>query len=439
MMSRIRFWLAAGSAALFAFSLLACAGSGDNGPDPIVDPPGTELRSDKQRITAPDVDAADLEVQVAGNTAFALDFYNQLRADSDDNIFFSPHSIEVALAMTWAGAREQTEADMAGALHFELDQDRLHPVFNHIDLELISRGEGAEGADGEGFRLNVINAIWGQTGYTFLDAFLDVLAEHYDAGLRLMDFVADPEGAAEEINAWVAEVTEGRIEDLIPPGAITVYTKLVLVNAIYFNAAWASPFEEEFTSDGPFHTLDGQTVQVPMMHQEFEFPYAEGEGFQAVELPYDGNELSMLILVPDQGTLATFEAGLDAQFLDDLSGSMEYGMVELTMPRWELDGATISLKQMLAAMGMEIAFTPSADFSGMNGTGDLMIHDVLHQAFVKVNEAGTEAAAATAVIVGDVSVPPQGPQITLDRPFIYLIRDIPTGQVLFVGRVVDPS
>jgi len=416
--------------------VLAVAGCGGND---IPDPPGTEVRSGLERNNAPDVSPADLETQVAGNTAFALDLYQQVRAQSDGNLFFSPHSIEVALAMTWAGARNQTETDMASALHFDLPQDALHRVFDYIDLELGKRGEGAEGTDGKGFRLNVVNAIWGQVGYEFLADFLDVLALNYGAGLRLLDFVADAAGATEEINTWVEEATEGRIEDLIPPGALTEYTKLVLVNAIYFNAAWATPFEEESTADGAFHTAGGQTVQVPMMHGQVEAGYWQGDGYEAVELPYDGGELSMVIVAPDEGTLATFEEGFAPAFLDGLAASEQYGLVTLTMPRWELDGETVSLKQVLAALGMEIAFSPAADFTGMHTEGGLMIHDVLHQAFVKVNEAGTEAAAATAVIVGDTSAPPEGPTIVLDRPFIYLIKDLPTGQILFVGRVTNPS
>jgi len=415
--------------------LAACGGGDKSNPDP----PGTLLMSDQQRISAPDVPAGDLEAQVAADADFAFDFYRQIQAGSGtDNLFFSPHSIQLALAMTWAGARGQTETDMAQALGFVLPQQRLHPVFDLIDLELARRGEGAQGTDGEGFRLRVLNSIWGQTGYDFLADFLDVLAENYGAGLRLMDFVADAEGARQTINAWVEEVTEGRIEDLIPAGAISEYTKMVLVNAIYFNAAWELPFDEDQTHDGTFNTADGREVTVPMMHQSAELQFFQGEGFTAVELPYDGHELSMWVLVPDAGGLAALEQALSADLLAAIHAGGEWGTVDLTMPRWELDGSTVSLKQVLSAMGMGIAFTPAADFSGMHAGGDLMIH-VLHQAFVKVNEAGTEAAAATAVIVGDVGIPPEGPTVVLDRPFVYLIQDLPTGQVLFVGRVTDPS
>jgi serpin B len=429
---------------VFALAGLAAAGlvlgacGGGNGGDP-AGQPGQELRSDLQRITAPDVGQQQLAAQVAANNRFAFELYHQLVA-GDENLFFSPHSIEVALAMTWAGARGETESAMAEALNFELGQAELHPVFNALDLELNDRGEGAEGSDGEGFRLNVINSIWGQTGYTFMDAFLDTLALHYGAGLRLLDFWSDPDAAGEQINLWVEQVTEQRIQDLIPPGTLSAYTKLVLVNAIYFNAAWQSPFDEDNTRDAAFHTAAGSTVEVPMMHQQLECGWAEGLDYQAVELPYDGGQLAMLVLVPELGSLDEFEQRLDGAFIEDLHANMQWGMVELAMPRWEYDGETIKLVEPLKALGMGIAFeNGQADFSGINGRHDLFIHNVLHQAFVKVNEKGTEAAAATAVIVGDVGIPPQGPAVTLDRPFIYLIQDRPTGQILFLGRVTDPS
>ena len=425
----------------FLSSLLlssACTEEQENVPRP----PGQELRSSKQRITVPNVQDTDVDLQVAGNTAFALDLYTQLRANNQDNLFFSPHSIEVALAMTWAGARTGTEAAMAGTLHFELDQAHLHPFFNYLDLEFSSSpGSGDDPGEGR-FELNIINKIWGRLGTEFLDGFLDVLAENYGTGLYLLDFEHDPKGSAEKINAWVEQITNRRILDLLPPGSISKATVLVLVNAIYFNAAWQYPFKEERTRDGTFHTADGRDVQVSMMNQTEEFPCEEGDGYQAVELPYHGEDFSMLILAPDLGTLDTFERQLTASFLELVRSSLYHGnLVELTMPSWQLEGKTFSLKEMLTNLGMEIAFDPqSADLSGMNSDGPLWIDDVLHQAFVKVDESGTEAAASTAVIVeGDSSMPPMGPEIILDRPFIYLILDRATGQILFVGRVVDPS
>jgi len=399
---------------------------------------GPEIaRSARQRVTSPDVAAPDLADLVDGNSAFAFDLYQVLR-EENGNLFYSPHSISLALAMTYAGARDETEQQMAETLHFILPQDRLHPALNSLDLELARRGEGAEGKDGEGFRLTIVNAIWGQDGYAFLPEFLDTLAENYGAGLRILDFTSALEESRVTINDWVSEQTEGRIEDLIPQGAISPATVLVLTNAIYFNAAWAEPFEEGATEDGTFHLLDGGEVTVPMMGQMESFGYAEGEGYQAVELPYDGWELSMVILLPEAGEFEPFEDSLDAERVDGIVNDLAHRQVALTMPKFEFE-SDFSLKDSLAAMGMADAFTGAADFSGMTGGHDLFIAEVIHEAFVSVDEAGTEAAAATAVMIAELAMPEEPVEVTVDRPFIFLIRDIETGAILFVGRVIDPS
>jgi serpin B len=401
-------------------------------------PVGAELvMSDKPRETAPDVGEADLALLIEGNSAFAFKLYQTLR-EEEGNLFYSPHSISVALAMTYAGARNQTAEQMANTLQFILEQERLHPAFNWLDAELASRGEGGEGKDGEGFRLNIVNAIWGQKDYSFLSEFLDVLAENYGAGLRILDFINETEQSRVAINQWVSDQTEGRIEDLIPQGTIDALTRLVLTNAIYFNAAWEYPFDEDMTADGPFYLLDGGRVTVPMMKQTESFGYTEGEGYQAVELLYDGGELSMVILLPEAGQFQVFEEGLQAQQVCDIISGLQLTEVALTMPKFEFD-SEFSLKDTLAEMGMPIAFSGAADFSGMTGTLDLHITEVLHKAFVSVDEAGTEAAAATAVIVGETGMPGQPVQVTIDRPFIFLIRDIETGAILFVGRVMNPG
>ncbi len=398
---------------------------------------GDVVQSDKERETSPGVSGTDLATLVDGNSAFAFDLYQALSGE-EGNLFYSPHSISLALAMTYAGARGDTEQQMADALDFILPQDRLHPAFNSLDLELGSRGEGAEGKDGEGFRLNIVNAIWGQKDYDFLSGFLDLLAENYGAGLRVLDFISAPEESRITINDWVSDQTEGRIEDLIPQGLINAMTRLVLTNAIYFNAAWQYPFPEDMTEDGPFYLLDGDEVTVPMMRQTESFGYAEGDGYQAVELPYDGGELSMVILLPQAGNFGAFEESLDSQQIDGIIESLEGGQVALTMPKFEFE-SEFSLKGTLSAMGMPIAFSESADFSGMTGNRDLYIADVVHKAFVSVDEAGTEAAAATAVVMELTAVPGEPVEVTIDHPFIFLIRDIETGAILFVGRVVNPS
>jgi serpin B len=398
---------------------------------------GEVLESDKERITSPDVSPSAQASLVEGNSAFAFDLYQPLK-EEEGNLFYSPFSISLALAMTYAGARGETAEQMADTLQFLLDQDRLHPAFNWLDAELASRGEGAEGKDGQGFRLNIVNAIWGQKDYEFLSDFLDVLAENYGAGLRILDFMTETEKSRLAINDWVSNQTEECIEDLIPQGAIGALTRLVLTNAIYFNAAWAYPFNEDMTADGPFYLLDGGQLVVPMMKQTESFGYTEGEGYQAVELLYDGGELSMVILLPEAGKFEAFEKGLQAQQVSDIISVLQPTEVALTMPRFEFD-SEFSLKDTLAEMGMPIAFTENADFSGMTGKPELLISDVVHKAFVAVDEAGTEAAAATAVPMELTAVPEPPLEVTIDRPFIFLIRDIKTGSVLFVGRVMNPG
>ena len=395
------------------------------------------LKSDKPRITSPASPEEDLDALVRDNGAFTFDLYRQLKTE-DGNIFYSPYSISLALAMTYAGARGETEAQMADTLNFGLPQEDLHPAFNSLDMELAGRGEGAEGKDDEGFRLNIVNAIWGQKDYEFLTAFLDTLAENYGAGLRVLDFINEPEPSRIIINDWVSEQTEGRIEDLIRKGMIDPMTRLVLTNAIYFNAAWASTFDEDATREGTFHLIDGDEVTVPMMSQTNAFGYAEGDGYRLVELPYDGNELSMVILLPDSGDFGTLESGLEFGKINEAVDDIQYQEVALTMPKFDIE-SSFDLKETLANMGMPVAFSAEADFSGMNGKQNLYISDVVHKAFVSLDEAGTEAAAATAVIVAETSMPMDPVSVDVDCPFVFIIRDIETGAILFVGRIMDPS
>ena len=398
---------------------------------------GAVLQSDKPRL-APDGTGAEIAELVAGNSAFALDLYHALRQVGEENLFYSPYSISLALAMTYAGARGETEQQMADTLRFTLSQERLHPAFNGLDLELARRGEGEEGDDEGRFQLNIANSIWGQRGYEFLSTFLDLLAEHYGAGLRTLDF-AKPEEARVTINKWVSDQAEDRIKDLIPPGAIPPSTRLVLANAIYFNAAWSHPFEDQLTRDGTFYLLDGSQVIVPMMEQMERFRYADGEGVQAVELTYKGGEVAMLILLPEAGRFEAFESTLDAERIAGIVQDLAPSSVALSMPKFEYD-SSFELRKVLSEMGMPGAFTDEvADFSGMNGSRGLYIGKVVHKAFVAVDEAGTEAAAATAVIMVEQAAPGSPVEVTVDRPFIFVIRDIETDAILFLGRVVDPS
>ncbi len=395
------------------------------------------LKSEKPRVTSPDVNKADISTLVDGNSTFAFGLYQALE-DTDGNLFFSPYSISLALAMTYAGARGETEQQMADTLHFTLPQNQLHPVFNSLDIELAHRGESAKGKDGKGFRLNIVNAIWGQKSFKFLTEFLDILSENYGAGLRLLDFITAPEESRIKINKWVSDQTEDRIKDLIPQGVIDPTTRLVLTNAIYFNAAWQYPFEKNDTDNEDFNLLDGGKVTTPMMKQTKMLGYTEGTGYQAVELPYDGRELSMVILIPRDGGFKTFEESLDNKQVDAIVKDLKPREVALTMPRFEFD-SSFNLNQILSKMGMPAAFSGSADFSGMTGNRDLFISDVIHKAFISVDEAGTEAAAATAVVMPTSALPGAHVEVTIDRPFIFLIRDIETGAILFLGRILNPA
>jgi len=399
------------------------------------------VQSSVKRAAAPEAPREDLETLVAGNNAFMVDLYQGIK-DQSGNLFTSPYSISSALAMTYAGAREETEQQLAEGMHYTLSQDQLHAAFNALDQILISRSDGELPEDGgDPFQLNVANAIWGQRDFHFEEDFLDTLARHYGAGLRLLDFIQQPEPSRQVINDWVSQETEEKIQDLIPQGAIDPDTRLVLSNAIYFNAGWLEPFEKDLTEEGTFTTLFGEEVSVPMMAQRdsVTYPYLDGEGFQAVELPYVGGDVAMLVILPDQGEFEVFEEQFSIDTVEGITADLSPRSIALRMPRFEFE-SEFSLAGTLADMGMPQPFSTAADFSGMTGGKDLFISDVFHKAFVSVDEEGTEAAAATAVIMKLTSLPATSPlEVTVDRPFLFLIRDRGTGAVLFLGRVVNPS
>ena len=374
----------------------------------------------------------------SGNNTFALDLYQRLQ-DQSGNIFFSPYSISSALAMTYAGAKGETAAEMAETLHFLIDQEKLHPSFNALDQYLDSLADQDIPEDqGDPFQLSIANAIWGQDKFHFEEDFLNTLAKNYGAGLRLLDFIMEPEESRQVINDWISDQTREKIQDLIPQGAINSDTRLVLSNAIYFKATWLEPFVEIFTDAGLFTGLDGEKIPITMMHgSDFNFLYFQGDGFQAFQMPYVGGEVSMLVILPDEGDYRDFESALTVGTLDQILEGMVYTPIRLTFPKFEFE-SEISLAQILADMGMPLAFSDAADFSGMIGTKDLFISDVFHKAYVNVDEEGTEAAAATAVIMSVTSAPADPLEITVDRSFLFVIREHQTNTILFMGRVVEP-
>ena len=440
--------------------LVAAVGCGGAQPEAAVQPevtvhPDASVQSEasvqpeatvQPEPTAQPAIAADAEIAdlVEGNSAFAFDLYRALGAE-DGDLFYSPYSISLALAMAYAGARGETERQMAETLHYLLSQERLHDAFNVLGRELVSRGE-AQRERGEGFRLNIANAVWGQEDYVFLEGFLDVLAASYGSRVRPANLQEAPEESRSVINRWVADQTEDRITDLIPPGAINEGTRMVLTNAVYFNAEWATPFEEAATSMRPFHLLSGGEVGVPMMERTGYYGYGKGDGYQAVDLAYGGGELSMTILLPDTGRFREFEASLDAALVGRILEAIKLENIELGIPKFEFE-SQFGLAETLAAMGMPDAFDQRADLSGMDGrscsVGDfpcLFISKILHKAFVSVDEEGTEAAAATAVVATVSSAPPPPEiRVVVNRPFVFLIRDRETGAIIFVGRIENPA
>jgi len=391
----------------------------------------------QDRIISPAVTSADMATLAAGNTAFAFDLFQALR-QGPGNLFLSPYSISLALAMTYGGARAETARQMASVLHFSLSQTRLHPAFNALDQELARREQTAAGqGQGQGFRLNVANSIWGQNGFPFRADYLDLLADNYGAGLRLADFIRTPDNSRRTINRWVSERTQGKIAELLPPGSINSLTRLVLANAIYFRASWSEPFATRQTRSGPFTLLSGARVSATMMRQTARFRHASAGDWAAVELPYLGRQVAMILIVPAAGRFESFQASLTANRAAQIIGALSSKQVDLTMPRFTFR-SSFSLRPTLAGLGMPLAFSPGADFRGMADSDELFISDVFHKGFVAVNEAGTEAAAATGVVVGITATPGRA-ELVVNRPFFFLIRDNPTGSILFLGRVLNPT
>jgi serpin B len=418
-------------------------GSGTTASTMSAEPDGALLAmSDLSRLAA-SASPADVEAAARSLQQFGTDMYGVLADQAGDaNLVFSPTSIVTALAMTYAGAAGTTAGEMAATLHFSLAGDALHQAFNSLDSALESRswqGKTADGAD-EGVLVKTANSLWAQKDLAFEQIFLDTLAANYGAGVRLVDYQTAAEAARKAINHWVAGETNDKIPELIPEGMLDSLTRLVLVNAVYLDATWANQFDPQLTDDGQFTTLAGQTVTAPMMTQESSFPYATGDGWQAIELPYLREELSMLVIIPDDGRFAEVESSLATGLIDNaVAGLSERTEVNLTMPKFEFR-TQAGLNDVLKALGMTSAFDPmTADFSGMTAQEKLYISDVVHEAYIAVDEEGTEAAAATAVIMRLTAAPVEVVPLEIDRPFLFALRDRATGALLFLGRVTDPT
>lgn len=388
---------------------------------------------------AQELSASDAATFVQNNRTFGIELYKKLGSgeNANKNLLISPHSIAATLAMTYAGAREETATQISQAAHFTLPENQLHQAFSALDADLTQRSQKSV-ESGDPFQLEVINTPWFQTNHPFLPEYLDLLAKNYKTEPQTVDFATQPDAARQQINDFIASKTNQRIQDLLPADAIDASTRLVLTNAITFKAGWAYPFNEANTHEANFTRPDGSTVPVQMMQDRGPMRYGTADGHQIVELPYVGHDVSMILILP-KDDLQSFEKNLTSQTLDRLISKLGSETGLLTLPKFSY-GSQSDLKPALKSLGITNAFdAQNADFSGIDGARNLFVSDALHKSFITVDEQGTEAAAATAATMSLRSAPMGGFQMKLDRPFLYLIYDRPTSSLLFIGRLTDPS
>ncbi len=369
---------------------------------------------------------------VDANNQFSLELYSNIKDKEEGNIFFSPYSISTALAMTYEGARGQTADEIQSVFHFPEDSNVRRPNFAAVYNQL-NKGDAK-------YKLNTANALWVQQDFQLLDDYTNTVETYYGGKATNVDFVGTTEQARQTINNWVEDETNNKIKNLFPQGSLTPLSRLVLTNTIYFKGTWVEQFDKSDTRDEDFRVSSDQTVKVPMMRRtdkDAKFNYTETEDLQILEMLYEGEDLSMLVLLPKNDDIKLLEESLTLEKLSDWKNQLRKQRVNVFMPKFTFD-TKYFLNENLKEMGMPLAFLESADFSGIDGTKSLFIQIVVHQAFVDVNEEGTEAAAATGVGIGITSVP-QIKIFRADHPFIFIIQERGTGNILFLGRVVNPT
>ncbi|HZZ26580.1 MAG TPA: serpin family protein [Pirellulales bacterium] len=396
---------------------------------------GLMVQSRPLTAAAPQPPAPNEAAVIESGNQFALDLYGQLAA-ADGNLFFSPQSISSALAMTYTGAGGDTAAQMAKVLHLGGSPDAV--AAGEAALMQRLNDAGKRGL----YQLSVANRLWGAQGFHFLNGFLKTLHENYQADLQQLDF-SHAQQAAQTINDWVAQATRDKIKDLISASALGPMTKLVLTNAVYFKGKWESPFKPTLTQPAPFTLSSGKQVTVPLMFLDSRMRYGEFDvgsnaALQVLELPYTKGELSLVALLPKSTDgLAGLEKQLTSDNLKKWTSGLQERPINIWLPKFKLS-TQLELGEVLSKLGMPLAFSAEADFSGMDGKHDLFISAVVHKAYVDVNEEGTEAAAATGVVMRALAMPPPPLHFRADHPFVFLIRENATGSILFLGRVTDP-
>jgi serpin B len=400
--------------------------------------------------------ATNVELAAKATNELAVDLHRQL-ATGDENLCISPYSIENALAMTFAGADGETRTEMARVLHFGTESD-VPASFAALQHSLegmsaktaeLAKQSKKFGGPSEPITLNIANRLFAQKGYAFREPYLSLVKQNFGGAFEPLDFIANPAGATQHINTWVADQTHDRIRDLIPGGALDKTTRLVLANALYLKAPWANEFSENATQSEPFHVHGSASVDVPMMRKtDKHFGYAKRDGYTAVSLPYTGDELQFLVLLPDDvNGLRALESKLTGEMLGQRA-KLQTRDVDLHLPKFKLEPPTMALAEKFEALGMKTAFDKpqgSANFDRMaprKPNDYLYISQIFHKTFIAVDEKGTEAAAATAVamMAGTAlrSPPPPPIEVKVDRPFVYAIQHVPSGVCLFLGRVTDP-
>ena len=445
---------------LFACTvLLAACGSLACGAVESSPSDGPEIaRSTLARDDATSVSPETLAALAEADNAFTFDVFGKARADlATKNAVLSPLSVSLALSMTLAGARGETATELAKALHLDGLGARAHAANNALDLALAARAgdaltratESAKGSGGAApaasdFRLHVVNSVWGDRSYAWEAPFLDTLAKSYGAGVFLADYVHAYEAERTKINGWVSEQTQKKINDLLSPGSIDGDTRMVLVNAVHLKLPWEQPFERSMTKSGDFTRADGTKVSADYLQDTRPLAYFEDDRAQVASIPLAGRALSLVVARP-KASLAAFESGLDATWWKGAASKLVTQDVSLSLPKFDFTSPSIKLRSVLSALGVKSAFSPTAaDFLGMCGAppnGErLYVSEVLHKAMMAVDEHGVEAAAATAVVMAGATSIGEGPKkLTLDRPFVTAIVDEPTGAILFLGHIADPT